>query len=167
MFAKEILYGALYPAFKNSIGHGIYAYTAIRESSLFAGFPRLSGAACGYAKFRFSSVIVRFAFKRDAKILSRRESRIDLKENSTKALEAFGSEDLGVLAAALGFHAVHNGSSGSRSESEFAILNRAAIVAQESAIHYCPSPDWEKALMVPINLRDAAEMTIPPSRALF
>jgi hypothetical protein len=134
-YAKELLFGSMFPGTLSAIGNGIYFAVPSKQDLLYTPlFPLVSVAALKYTRGETSGALVRAALKATAKIAQCDDLKQDLRENRNRAKRA-GINDLGAFAAALGFDAfAADGVYDDTDERVFTVLNRGALIVQKVGV---------------------------------
>jgi hypothetical protein len=133
-YAKELLFGSLYPGTLSAFGNGIYfAVPSKEDPTYFPGFPKISIVALKYTSSETPGVVVRAVLRKGSKIANCDDLKDDLRENRNRAKRA-GINDLGAFAAALGFDAffadyVYDDTD----ERVYTVLNRGTLSLQNQA----------------------------------
>lgn len=133
LYAKELIFGALYPGTLSAKGNGIYfAVPSKVEARFLPIFPRISIAAMKYTKGETVGILLRAALKKDSKLADCDELKEYMRENKNRSKRA-GITDLGAFAAALGFDALYEDALyDDTGERIYTVLNRGALLIQKA-----------------------------------
>lgn len=135
LYASELVRGPMFPGTLTAFGQGIYlSTTSENHSQKHPSFPRISHVARKYAEKCPPGMIVRCVLKKDAKTEDSDELLQFLKENKNRAKDVFGSADLGIFAASLGFDGYFCAGVEHPDETTWVILNRASLVFQTTGL---------------------------------
>jgi len=141
IYARDLLYGPMYPGTLSAYGNGIY-FAVPGQTGKLAAFPKISEIARMYATPGDDDlgpgVIVRAILKPSAKIADCQELKACFRDNRNRAHNA-GITDLGAFAAALGFDAYHiDDCYDHTDERVFVVVNRGALIFQKIALKVPP-----------------------------
>jgi hypothetical protein len=138
-YARELIFGSMYPGTLSALGNGMYFAVPgdkipKEELDKWPGFPRISTVAMKYVKGEGSGALVRAALKKTAKIADCHDLKQYFKENRNRAKLA-GITDIGAFSASLGFDAYYaDNVYEDTNERVFVVLNRGALLIQKQGI---------------------------------
>ena len=136
LYAKELIFGAMYPGTLSSYGNGIYFAVPSKVNAKYAPiFPKTSVIALKYTQVGTTSgVLIRAALKDGLKIADSDGLSTYFKENKNRCRRA-GIKDLGAFAAALGFDAFYaDNVYDDTDERIYTVLNRGALYVQKVGV---------------------------------